>query len=60
MRLFYKKIKIHIFNLNGDHDEYSSRSNVETRIPLHKTAYFKYSPHYSEVKVYQNTPDILN
>ena len=41
--------------------EYSTQSKDEPRIPLYKTTYFKYSPHYSCVKIYQSIPDtILN
>lgn len=50
---------IHLFNLNGENHEYSTRSKDDPRIPLHKTTHFKYSPHYSCVKIYQNLPDII-
>jgi hypothetical protein len=32
---------------------------IDPRISTHKTSHFKYSPHYSCVKIYQNLPDIL-
>ena len=52
---------IQVFNLNYDNNEYSTRSKDVHRIPLHKTAHFKYSPHYPRVNIYQNIPDnILN
>ena len=47
---------IQIFNINGENHEYTTRSKDEPRIPLHKTTYLKYSPHYC-VKMYQSIPD---
>ena len=59
MRLFCEE-KL-IFNLNCDNHEYSTPSKDKPRIPLYKTNYLKYSPHYSRVQIYQNIPnDILN
>ena len=45
------------FHLNGECHEYSTRSKDEPRIPSHKTNHFKYSPHYSCIKIYQNIPE---
>ena len=45
------------FQLNGECHEYSTRSKDEPRIPSHKTNHFKYSPHYSCIKIYQNLPE---